>query len=128
MTISDCIMLPSFLNDYHSLEKEENETVFAEKVESLSSRVLASSVTGTHFPKRLVLVPLLTCNSLTDIVPVINLTKFLTFPDEEDLTGAALGLIRLQSTYNLAERDLANGTLLGKQEAHHMTGKWHLNF
>lgn len=35
----------------------------------------------------------------------------LQFPKEEDLSGAAIALIRLQQTYNLNASDLANGRI-----------------
>jgi len=47
-----------------------------------------------------------------------NVTKYrdrLTFPTEEDLTGAANALIRLQDTYNLETSSLARGELNGVQ-------------
>ncbi|WKY00171.1 hypothetical protein Q1695_014771 [Nippostrongylus brasiliensis] len=37
------------------------------------------------------------------------------FPTEEDLAGAAIGLLRLQDTYRLDTRDIANGRILAVQ-------------
>lgn len=46
---------------------------------------------------------------------VTNYREILKFPTEEDLTGAANALIRLQDTYNLATESLARGELNGVQ-------------
>ncbi|KAH7731564.1 Protein PHY-2 [Aphelenchoides avenae] len=37
------------------------------------------------------------------------------FPHDEDLAGAAIGLLRLQDTYRLDTRELANGVVQGKK-------------
>jgi len=47
-----------------------------------------------------------------------NVTKYrevLTFPSDEDLSGAAIALVRLQVTYNLDTSSLARGELNGVQ-------------
>lgn len=44
------------------------------------------------------------------------MTKYhetMKFPNEEDLNGAAVALVRLQDTYNLEASKLANGELNG---------------
>lgn len=46
---------------------------------------------------------------------VTNYRDILKFPTEEDLTGAANALIRLQETYNLDTASLARGELNGVQ-------------
>ncbi|KAI6227577.1 Prolyl 4-hydroxylase alpha-related protein PH4 [Aphelenchoides fujianensis] len=38
-----------------------------------------------------------------------RLSKAIHYPDDEDVDGAALGLLRLQDTYDLQTADLANG-------------------
>ena len=43
-------------------------------------------------------------------------------PDKDDLNGAALALIRLQDTYNLTMRDLAEGYIYGQNSMIQMTG------
>ena len=57
-----------------------------------------------------------TTNSGDDIL--VNKTDIyhqpLKWPSEEDLSGAALALTRLQDTYNLDPNDLAHGKLNGK--------------
>jgi len=48
----------------------------------------------------------------------------LRFPNEEDLNGAAVALMRLQDTYKLDTHALAEGKLLGgKKYSRHLTGK-----
>lgn len=49
------------------------------------------------------------------MVQSINLTEGLQFPDEEDLSGAADALVRLQKTYNLNVTDISKGMLKGVQ-------------
>lgn len=44
-------------------------------------------------------------------------------PKQEDLSGAALSLIRLQDTYNLNISDLAKGKILDKSTQVEMSGK-----
>jgi hypothetical protein len=44
-------------------------------------------------------------------------------PSEEDLTGAALALIRLQDTYNLNMSEMAAGKISGSPAFAEMTGK-----
>lgn len=43
----------------------------------------------------------------------MNRHYIVPFPDQEDLHGAATGLMRLQDTYNLNTRDMADGILNG---------------
>ncbi len=46
----------------------------------------------------------------------------LRFPSDEDLTGAAVALMRLQDTYMLDTHALAEGKLLGKKYSRRLTG------
>ncbi len=46
----------------------------------------------------------------------------LRFPTDEDLAGAAVALMRLQDTYKLDTRALAEGILQGKKYSQHLTG------
>ena len=41
----------------------------------------------------------------------LNCLGFLQWPNDEDLTGAAMGLIRLQDTYALKASDISQGIL-----------------
>jgi len=43
-------------------------------------------------------------------------------PNQDDLHGAALALVRLQDTYNLNMSDLARGSIYGYQTNVEMTG------
>lgn len=49
------------------------------------------------------------------------------FPDEEDETGAAKALMRLQDTYQLDSEAFSKGKLPGKQEVCVLTIKKHEN-
>lgn len=44
------------------------------------------------------------------------------FPDQEDLTGAAFALLRLQDTYALPAAKIAKGELQGIKDSPRMTG------
>ncbi len=63
---------------------------------------------------------------VTSIAFVKNITQhrsLLRFPDDEDLKGAAVALMRLQDTYKLDTHALAEGKLLGgKKYSRHLTG------
>ncbi|CEF59606.1 Prolyl 4-hydroxylase alpha-related protein PH4[alpha]EFB [Strongyloides ratti] len=41
-------------------------------------------------------------------------SKIIKYPDDEDLTGAANALVRLQDTYNLSTTELADGIIQGQ--------------
>lgn len=47
-----------------------------------------------------------------------NMAEFLRWPDEEDLNGVAVALMRLQDTYNLDTSQLARGQIYGKKHAY----------
>lgn len=54
-----------------------------------------------------------------------NLTQYrelLKFPTDEDLTGAATALIRLQDTYKLDTASVARGELNGIQYSTQLSG------
>ncbi|CAB3409489.1 unnamed protein product [Caenorhabditis bovis] len=44
------------------------------------------------------------------------------FPGQEDLSGAAVALLRLQDTYKLDTHDLANGIIGGEKVSHKLSG------
>lgn len=46
----------------------------------------------------------------------------LLFPDDEDLNGAAVALMRLQDTYQLETSSLARGEIQGVRYAAELTG------
>lgn len=47
-----------------------------------------------------------------------NMADLLRWPDEEDLSGVAAALMRLQDTYNLDTSQLARGYINGKKQAY----------
>jgi len=60
-----------------------------------------------------------------------NLTQYrelLKFPTDEDLTGAATALIRLQDTYKLDTASVARGELNGIQYSTQLSGKLSTRF
>uniref|UniRef100_A0A914D6M8 Prolyl 4-hydroxylase alpha-subunit N-terminal domain-containing protein n=1 Tax=Acrobeloides nanus TaxID=290746 RepID=A0A914D6M8_9BILA len=50
-----------------------------------------------------------------DFLQNISTTARYSFPQDEDLSGAAIGLLRLQDTYRLDTHDLARGIVMGKK-------------
>lgn len=55
-----------------------------------------------------------------------NMTRYkqdLKFPTDEDLSGAATALLRLQDTYKLETASVARGELNGVQYTTQLTGK-----
>jgi len=62
----------------------------------------------------------------TFLAAMKNLTQYrelLKFPTDEDLTGAATALIRLQDTYKLDTASVARGELNGIQYSTQLSGK-----
>ena len=53
------------------------------------------------------------------------MSKTNKFPDQEDLSGAATALLRLQDTYALTTDKVAHGDLQGIQNSALMTGEWY---
>lgn len=47
-----------------------------------------------------------------------SMAELLRWPDEEDLNGAAVALMRLQDTYKLDTAQLARGQINGKIHAY----------
>ncbi|VDM94413.1 unnamed protein product, partial [Onchocerca ochengi] len=58
-------------------------------------------------------------NSADDVIRMVirqrTTIKRINYPTEEDLSGAAIGLLRLQDTYQMDTRDLADGKILNSQ-------------
>ena len=61
------------------------------------------------------------------MIYLTELRKRLKFPTTEDLNGAAVALTRLQETYKLNTRELADGILLGKKYTRQLTGTFFIN-
>ncbi len=58
---------------------------------------------------------------LIDVEELTNVYDVF-MPNQDDLHGAALALVRLQDTYNLNMSDLARGSIFGYQTQVEMTG------
>uniref|UniRef100_A0A914BYM0 procollagen-proline 4-dioxygenase n=1 Tax=Acrobeloides nanus TaxID=290746 RepID=A0A914BYM0_9BILA len=52
-----------------------------------------------------------------------RLNNQVKYPDDEDLDGAAIGLLRLQDTYHLNTKDLANGVVAGNNVGKTLSGQ-----
>lgn len=111
------------------LEKLKRDLYEMEQVHDAASRspeaFLANPINAYLLVKRLTvdwtdLQHTMTDNSMGKAM-LTNLTKMaelLRWPDEEDLNGAAVALMRLQDTYKLDTAQLARGQILGKLHAY----------
>ena len=54
-----------------------------------------------------------------------EIKRFMKFPTDEDLTGAAAALIRLQDTYHIDTSSLAKGELLGVKYTTQLSGEFY---
>lgn len=67
--------------------------------------------------------------NVTDaIFNMTEIKKFMKTPTDEDLTGAAIALIRLQDTYNMDTASVAKGELMGVQYTTQLSGKNYVSF
>nr|CAH0108384.1 unnamed protein product [Daphnia galeata] len=110
--------LRGFLEEYESMYQEASEDV---------TKYLANPVNAYLLVKRLTsdwnqVEGVMTQNSGAAFVKNISQHRsVLRFPSDEDLTGAAVALMRLQDTYMLDTHDLAEGKLLGKKYSRRLT-------
>ncbi|XP_046656304.1 prolyl 4-hydroxylase subunit alpha-1-like isoform X1 [Daphnia pulicaria] len=110
--------LKRFLEEYESMYQEASEDV---------SQYLSNPVNAYLLVKRLTsdwkqVEEVMTQN--VGSIFVKNITRYrsaLRFPSDEDLTGAAVALMRLQDTYELDTHALAEGKLLGKKYSRQLT-------
>ncbi|RXG58866.1 Prolyl 4-hydroxylase subunit alpha-1 [Armadillidium vulgare] len=111
------------------LQKLKNNVHEMEKVHELAAKspetFLANPLNSYLLIKRLTIdwADLQTVLSGDDVgkAMLTNLTSMagmLQFPDEEDLSGVAIALMRLQDTYQLDTAQLAEGKILGTQSAY----------
>ncbi|VDO62053.1 unnamed protein product [Onchocerca flexuosa] len=64
-------------------------------------------------------VKIMRSNSFNDVIRNVTRKKDIkqiNYPTEEDLSGAAIGLLRLQDTYQIDTKDIAEGRILNSQE------------
>ncbi|KAM3722357.1 Prolyl 4-hydroxylase subunit [Dirofilaria immitis] len=65
------------------------------------------------------IVKIMLSNSADNIIRNVTrqrAIKRINYPTEEDLSGAAIGLLRLQDTYKMDTKDIANGKILNSQK------------
>ncbi|VDM97893.1 unnamed protein product, partial [Onchocerca ochengi] len=63
-------------------------------------------------------VKIMLSNSADDVIQNMThqrIVKRISYPTEEDLSGAVFGLLRLQDTYQINTKDIADGKLLNSQ-------------
>jgi len=107
-----------FLEEYESLYNEASTDV---------TKYLANPINAYLIVKRLTADWREVQNVMSENLGtayIQNLTQqreVLHFPTDEDLSGAAVALMRLQDTYELDTHSLAKGELLGKKYARQLT-------
>uniref|UniRef100_A0A8R1XNM9 procollagen-proline 4-dioxygenase n=1 Tax=Onchocerca volvulus TaxID=6282 RepID=A0A8R1XNM9_ONCVO len=120
------------INDYMEKELERLDYLknFAQEVQEHNDKAISGGDKGIRHPineflliERMItdwnkVVKIMRSNSADDII--CNLTrqkaiKLINYPTEEDLLGAVLGLLRLQDTYQMDTKDIADGKILKSQ-------------
>ncbi|VDM97740.1 unnamed protein product, partial [Onchocerca ochengi] len=64
------------------------------------------------------IVKIMQSNSADDVIRNVTrqkAIKSINYPTEEDLSGAVIGLLRLQDTYQMDTKDIADGKILNSQ-------------
>lgn len=95
-----------YVSDYEAIREqaEENEEKYVGN--PLNSYLLIKKLTSDWKELKELIADSPAQNFLTNVSNPVNSLKW---PSEEDLNGAAVGLIRLQDTYKLNTEDLADG-------------------
>lgn len=118
--------IPQLINNYISLETERLELLkdfietYRSKNEQLQSNIemVSNPINAFLMIKRMAnawkdLQERMRSNTASEYLKNISSSGQVRFPSEEDLNGAAVGLLRLQDTYRLDTRELANGIVQG---------------
>ncbi|XP_065583051.1 prolyl 4-hydroxylase subunit alpha-1-like isoform X2 [Artemia franciscana] len=110
--------LKKYFNEYSDLHKEASQDTTKYLENPINAYLLVKRLTADWKEVESTMLQ----NQASVIVK--NITEFrnvLRFPSEEDLTGAAVALTRLQDTYKLDTKDLARGEILGKRYTRSLT-------
>ncbi|CAJ0579739.1 unnamed protein product, partial [Mesorhabditis spiculigera] len=86
-------------------------------IKNITARREGNELSAANFDRFFALLPLLN-NLLKCAVPTVCFQ--VKFPGEEDLSGAAIALLRLQDVYKLETHDLANGYIRGEKVGHRL--------
>lgn len=111
------------------LMKLKRDVVEMERIHDEASRspeaFLGNPINAYLLVKRLTVDWLDLQNIMTDdstgqamLNNLTGMASMLRWPDEEDLSGAATALMRLQDTYKLDTSQIASGNILGKKRAY----------
>ncbi|KAI6214880.1 Procollagen-proline 4-dioxygenase [Aphelenchoides besseyi] len=116
--------IPKVINDYIASENERLNDLkkMVEKYRSKNSDVhknlesVSNPINAFRMIKRLsetwrTLQDKMRSDRTEEFLQNVSYAGRVQFPEEEDLSGAAVGLLRLQDTYRLDTKDLANGVV-----------------
>ncbi|VDN54900.1 unnamed protein product [Dracunculus medinensis] len=124
--------IPVMIHNYIEKEMERLNYLkkFAEEVQMRSENAVADGEDHITHPVNafllikgmtsdwLKVVGLMRSNSADDFIRNVSYQRILqkiNYPTQEDLAGAAIGLLRLQDTYRLSTKDIANGKILNSK-------------
>ncbi|VDP15468.1 unnamed protein product [Onchocerca flexuosa] len=124
--------IPIMTNSYMKKELERLDYLkkFAREIQERNDKVIRDGEKTTRNPinallliKRMTadwnkLVKIMQSNSADDVIRNVTCQKDIKhtyYPTQEDLSGAVIGLLRLQDTYQMGTRDIADGRILSSQ-------------
>uniref|UniRef100_A0A8R1XRU6 procollagen-proline 4-dioxygenase n=1 Tax=Onchocerca volvulus TaxID=6282 RepID=A0A8R1XRU6_ONCVO len=124
--------IPVMINDYVEKELERLNYLkkFAQELEEHNDKAIRDGEGAIRCPinafpliKEMITdwskaVKIMQSNSVDNVIRNVShqrAIKRINFPTEEDLSGAAIGLLRLQDTYQMDTRDIADGKIINSQ-------------
>ncbi|KAK4030537.1 hypothetical protein OUZ56_023780 [Daphnia magna] len=110
--------LRGFLEKYETMYQEASKDVSKYLANPVNAYLLVKRLTSDWRQVEGVMVQNIGSAIVQNITQHRNV---LRFPSDEDLNGAAVGLMRLQDTYMLDTHSLAEGKLLGKKYSRQLT-------
>ncbi|VDM93951.1 unnamed protein product [Onchocerca ochengi] len=125
-------VIPVMINGYMEKELERLNYLrkFAQEIQGRNDNVIRDDEEMIRHPIEAFLsikgtiadwtkvVRIMQSNSADEIIRCVTnqrANKCINYPTEEDLSGAAFGLLRLQDTYRMHTKDIADGKILSSQ-------------
>ncbi|KHN73657.1 Prolyl 4-hydroxylase subunit alpha-1 [Toxocara canis] len=105
----------NYLRKYASEVQRRNDNAMADGENSITHPINAFLLIKEMTTDWRKVVDVMMSNSADDFIRNVThqrILKEFRYPAEEDLAGAAIGLLRLQDTYRLDTTDIANGKIL----------------
>ncbi|VDM91575.1 unnamed protein product, partial [Onchocerca ochengi] len=121
--------IAAMINDYveKELKRLDDLKKFAQEVQERNDKAIQDGEEAIQHPINAFLlikgmttdwdkvVKMMRSNSFDEVIRNVTRqkdTKHINYPTEEDLSGAAIGLLRLQDTYQMDTKDIAEGKIL----------------